>query len=129
MTGDVDHQPSKQSPSSKDQVLETATRSDGAEFAARSATRPRTPTSVFAMRSVSANSLEVVDHIRRRRSKRQAKGNWDGARQSFQKAVELDPTFALGYQGLAAMARNQGRAAPRMPTRYIQEALKSRSPT
>jgi tetratricopeptide (TPR) repeat protein len=52
----------------------------------------------------------------------QAKGNWESARQSYQKAVDLDPQFALGYQGLAAMARNQGRLGE--IDENVQKALK-----
>ena len=119
VTGDVIINRST-SAADKGQVLETATR---LMARVRSALGDQTSEAdqVFAMRSVSANSLEVIAHYAAA-MEAQAKGNWDGARQSFQKAVDLDPTFALGYQGLAAMARNQGRLAE--IDENVQKALK-----
>ena len=66
----------------------------------------------LAMRNVSTSSLDVVGHYAAA-VEAQATGRFEEARQSYQKAVELDPKFGLGYQGLAAMARNLGRLRTR----------------
>jgi serine/threonine protein kinase/Flp pilus assembly protein TadD len=105
--------------SGKDQVLEVATR---LMARVRRALGDKTPESeqLFAMRSVSASSLEVVTYYAAA-MEAQAKGNYEAARQSYLKAVELDPKFALGYQGLAAMSRNLGRSED--VDKYVKEAL------
>ena len=51
----------------------------------------------------------------------QSKGNAEAALASFAKAVELDPKFGLGYQGLAVMSRNLGRLQD--AEKYAGEAL------
>jgi serine/threonine protein kinase/tetratricopeptide (TPR) repeat protein len=76
---------------------------------------------LFAMRSVSASSLAVVGHYAAA-VEAQAGGRFEDARQSYQKAVDLDPTFGLGYQGLAATTRNLGQLDE--SDRYINEALR-----
>jgi tetratricopeptide (TPR) repeat protein len=76
---------------------------------------------LFAMRSLSASSLAVVSQYAAA-VEAQAGGKLEDARQSYLKAVELDPTFGLGYQGLAVMSRNLGR--PDDAERYIKEALR-----
>ena len=63
---------------------------------------------LLEMKSVSTRSLEAVSHFSAAMSS-QANGRYDDARRSLLKAVELDPSFGLVYQGLAAMSRNQGR--------------------
>ncbi len=106
--------------SNKDQVLETA-----AQLMARVRNVLGDTTSesaqLFAMRSVSASSLEVVSHYAAA-VEAQAKGNYEEARQSYLKAVELDPQFGLGYQGLSAMSRNLGQTEN--AEKYIKEALR-----
>jgi eukaryotic-like serine/threonine-protein kinase len=106
--------------SSKDQVLDTATR---LVARVRKALGDDTSESqqLFAMRSMSASSLEVVSHYAAA-VEAQAKGRFEEARQSYLKAVELDPKFGLGYQGLAVMSRNLGRLDE--ADKYIQEALR-----
>ncbi len=106
--------------SQKDQVLDVSTR---LMARVRSALGDETSEAdqLFAMRSVSASSLDVIA-LYASAMEAQAKGNWEGARQSYQKAVDLDPAFALGYQGLAAMARNQGRLED--VNTNVQKALK-----
>jgi tetratricopeptide (TPR) repeat protein len=104
----------------KDQVLEVATR---LMARIRTALGDDTPESaqLFAMRSVSASSLELVRHYTAA-IEAQSRGQFEDARSSYLKAVELDSTFALGYQGLAAVSQNLDR--PEDADKYINEALK-----
>ena len=76
---------------------------------------------LFAMRSVSASSLEVIGHYA---AAVQAQSNlrFEEARDSYLRAVQLDPQFGLGYQGLAVMSRNLGRIED--AEKYIKEALR-----
>ena len=74
----------------------------------------------FAMRSVSTSSLAVLGHYAAA-VEAQSLGRFEEARQSYQKAVDLDPEFGLGYQGLAVMARNLSR--PEESKAYIEKAL------
>ncbi len=61
---------------------------------------------MFAMASLSATSLDVVRHWVAGREA--ATNGTTSTRQSenYSKAVELDPKFGLGYQGLANVSRN-----------------------
>jgi tetratricopeptide (TPR) repeat protein len=106
--------------SNKDDVLETAT-----ELAAsvRKVLGDRTSESdqLFAMRSISASSLEVVSYYAAA-VEAQSKANFELAIQNFSQAVKLDPTFGLAYQGLAAMSRNLGRIED--AEKYSKEALR-----
>jgi tetratricopeptide (TPR) repeat protein len=110
----------KRAASSKDQVLETST-----ELAARVRKALGDETSqsaqLFAMRSISTSSLEVVGYYASG-VEAQSKGRFEEARQSFLKAVEVDPTFGLAYQGLAAMSRNLGHMED--SEKYSKEALR-----
>ena len=76
---------------------------------------------LFAMRTLSTSSLEVLSHYAAA-VEAQSKGKFEDARKSFLQAVELDPNFGLGYQGLAAMSMNTGQAED--ANKYIQEALR-----
>ena len=76
---------------------------------------------LFAMRSVSASSLDVVGYYAAA-VEAQANAKWEDARESYLKAVELDPKCGLGYQGLAVMSRNLGRVED--ADKYIKEALR-----
>ena len=76
---------------------------------------------LFAMRSVSASSLEVVSHYAAG-VEAQARGKFEEARKSLSRAVELDPNFGLGYQGLSAMSATLGQ--PDEAKKHIQEALR-----
>jgi len=76
---------------------------------------------LFAMRSLSAGSLEVLSFYAAA-IQAQAKGDFEAAKQSYLKAVEVDPMFGLGYQGLAVMSRNLSR--PDDAEKYIKQALK-----
>jgi eukaryotic-like serine/threonine-protein kinase len=106
--------------SHKDQVLEIATR---LVARVRKALGDDTSESaqLFAMRSLTTSSLEVVSHYALA-VEAQSKGQFEEAYGSYSRAVGLDPTFALGYQGLAAMSRNLGRAED--AEKYIKEALR-----
>jgi eukaryotic-like serine/threonine-protein kinase len=106
--------------SGKDQILETTTR---LAASVRKALGDNTSQSaqLFAMRSVSASSLEVVS-LYAAAVEAQAKGQYEEARQSYLKAVQLEPTFGLGYQGLAAMSQNQFRLDD--AEKYSKEALR-----
>ena len=110
----------KSAASNRDQVLDTATR---LAVRVRRALGDETSQSdqLFAMRSISASSLEVVSHYAAA-VEAQSKGRFEDARQSFLRAVELDPTFGLAYQGLAAMSRNLGRVED--ADKYSKEALR-----
>jgi eukaryotic-like serine/threonine-protein kinase len=107
--------------SNKDEVLPTATR---LVTTIRKALGDETDDSqqLLAMRSVSAKSLEMVRHYATA-IEAQANGKFEEARQSYLKTVEIDPKFALGYQGLATMSRNLGRLQD--ANKYIDEALKN----
>jgi tetratricopeptide (TPR) repeat protein len=76
---------------------------------------------LFAMRSVSATSLDVVSHYAAG-IQLQSTGKYEEARQRFLKAVELDPKFGLGYQNLAIMSRNVGKLED--AEKYSKEALR-----
>ena len=104
----------------KDQVLQTAARLT-ARVRQTLGDETSESDALFAMRSVSASSLEVVSHYAAA-VEAQAKGRFEDARQSYLKAVELDPQFGLGYQGLAVMSRNLGR--PEDSEKYIKKALR-----
>ena len=60
------------------------------------------------MRSLSTTSMEVAANYAAALAA-QSNGQPEEARQRYQKTVELEPDFGLGYQGLAIMSRNLGR--------------------
>jgi tetratricopeptide (TPR) repeat protein len=60
----------------------------------------RIETAKMQVRDVTTNSIEAYNYYLKGREK-MADYDWDGARQSFEKAVELDPTFAAGYYFLS----------------------------
>ena len=78
-------------------------------------------TQMFAMASVSAASPEVLQNYA---AAREASSNlkYDDASAYYAKTIELDPKFGIGYQGLAALARNQNHLDEAQ--KYITEALK-----
>lgn len=76
---------------------------------------------LLAMKSLSTSSLDVVSHYAAA-IEAQSKSRYEDARQSFLKAVELDPRFGLGYQGLAVMSRNLGKLQD--AETYAKEALR-----
>jgi len=106
--------------SDKDQVLGVTTRLVNA---VRDALGDDTSDSArqFAMTTLSTTSLEVVRH---HAAAMEASSNnkFEDALRSFQKAVELDPKFGIGYQGMAAMSMNLGKRQD--AEKYIGEALR-----
>ena len=75
----------------------------------------------LAMKTISTASLDVASQYAAALDA-QSRGNAEQALASFTKAVELDPKFGLGYQGLAVMSRNVGRLQD--SEKYAGEALK-----
>ena len=110
----------KRSASSKEQVLASVT---ALATTVRKVLGDKTKEAdqLFAMKSISTASLEVVGHYAAG-VEFQSKGKYEEARQAFLKAVELDPKFGLGYQGLGASSRNVGRAED--AEKYAKEALR-----
>ena len=76
---------------------------------------------LLAMKSLSTTSLDVASHYAAA-VEAQSRGKFDVALESFSKAVELDPKFGLGYQGMAVMSRNLGRLQD--AEKYAKEALR-----
>jgi serine/threonine protein kinase/tetratricopeptide (TPR) repeat protein len=105
--------------SGKEQVLATATR---LASTVRQALGDDTSASaqLVAMKSISTTSLEVASHYAEA-AEAQSKGRFEDALQQLSKAVELDPKFGLGYQGLAVLSRNLGRLQD--AEKYSAEAL------
>src|SRR4029079_6258801 len=93
--------------SNKDEVLSAATR---LVTTVRKALGDQTSDSaqLLAMRSVSTTSLDVAAFYAAA-MEAQSKGKYEEALQNYSKAVERDPKFGLGYQGLSTMAQNLGR--------------------
>ena len=75
---------------------------------------------LFAMRSVSATSLDVVHHYATA-IEAQSNGKYEETRDAALKAVELDPKFGIGYQLLAVAARNLGNLED--ADKYSKQAL------
>jgi tetratricopeptide (TPR) repeat protein len=75
---------------------------------------------LFAMKSISTNSLEVVKHYAAA-VEAQSRGKFEDARRDYLEAVKLDPTFGLGYLYLAIMSRNLDQRDD--ADKYIKDAL------
>ena len=105
--------------SNKDQVPETATR---LVTTVRRALGDETSDSaqLLAMKSLSTTSMEVAANYAAALAA-QSNGQFEEARQRYQKTVDLEPDFGLGYQGLAIMSRNLGRLQDAQ--KYSLEAL------
>jgi eukaryotic-like serine/threonine-protein kinase len=103
----------------KDQVLPAATK---LMAKVRKALGDKTSESaqLFAMRSLTASSPEVVKYYVAA-VEAQAQAKMEDARENYLKAVQLDPKFGLGYQGLAVVSWNLQR--PQEANTYIQAAL------
>jgi eukaryotic-like serine/threonine-protein kinase len=110
----------KDTASNKDEVLGAATK---VAIAVRKALGDDRSDSVqmFSMVSLSTTSLEVLRHYA---TAREASSNnkFDDARRSYSKAVEMDPNFGIGYQGLAVMSLNMGNVQD--AEKYVKEALR-----
>ncbi len=74
----------------------------------------------FAQESLSTASLDVIGAYARGSQAFMAR-DWQGTIDELSKAVELDPNFGLAYTGMAAAARNLGRADD--ADRYLQNAI------
>ena len=105
---------------SKDQVLDTAAR---LMTRIRQALGDETSEAdqIFATRTLSTSSLEVVSHYAAA-VEAQSRGDYESARQSYQKAVDLDPKFGLGYLGMAVMSLNLQRRED--AEKNVKEALR-----
>jgi len=106
--------------SSKDQVLDAMTR---VAASVRSALGDETSNSnqLLGMRSITTTSLEVAS-LYAAALEAQSNGKVEEALGNYSKAVQLDPKFGLGYQGLAVMSRNLGRLQE--SEKYASEALR-----
>jgi serine/threonine protein kinase/tetratricopeptide (TPR) repeat protein len=104
----------------KDQVLDTATK---LVATIRKALGDETSDSaqLLAMKSLSTTSMDVAGQYAAA-IEAQSNNRFDDAREAFLKAVELDPEFGLGYQGLALMSRNLGKQQE--AEGYTTEALR-----
>jgi eukaryotic-like serine/threonine-protein kinase len=76
---------------------------------------------IFAMDTLSATNLEVVRQYAAA-TEAAARARHEDALKAFFKSVQLDPTFGMGYQGMAIASRNLGRQED--AEKYIQEALR-----
>jgi tetratricopeptide (TPR) repeat protein len=105
--------------SNKDQVLGIAT---NLVATVRKALGDDTSDSaqMFAMASLSTTSLEVLRHYTAAREASSG-GKFDEARRSYSKAVELDPKFGIGHQGLATLSLNLGNLQD--AEKHFKEAL------
>jgi serine/threonine protein kinase/tetratricopeptide (TPR) repeat protein len=112
----------KGSASGKEQVLETATKLATTVRKVLGDKTTSESAQLFAMKSISTTSLEVVGHYAAG-VELQSKAKYEEALQEFLKAVELDPKFGLGYQSAAAMSRNMGKLED--AEKYAKAALRS----
>ena len=105
--------------SSKDQVLEVATR---LVTRVRSALGDDTSASrqQFAMASLSATSMEVV-RFYAKALEAQSGNRFEEAQRNAAQAVSLDPKFGIGYLILATTSRTLGRMDDNQ--KYLNEAL------
>ena len=107
--------------SGKDQVLPVATKLMAKVRKAlgdTTSSRDR----LFTDRSLTASSPEVVKYYVAAVDA-QAQSKIEDARTNYLKAVQLDPHFGLGYQGLAVVSWNLGR--PQDADNYIKQALQN----
>jgi eukaryotic-like serine/threonine-protein kinase len=106
--------------SNKDQVLDAVTR---LAVSIRRALGDQTSESAqqLAMKTISTTSLDVASHYAAAVDA-QARGRAEEALEAFSKTVALDPSFGLGYQGMAVMSRNLGRLQD--AEKYAGEALR-----
>ena len=71
--------------------------------------------------ALSATSLEAVRH-HAAAMEATSVGKYDEALRNFSKAVEVDPKFGIGYQGMAVASVSLGKRQD--ATKYIDEALR-----
>ena len=118
VTGEVVTDTSRRA-ANKDQVPDAATR---LVTTIRTALGDETSDSaqLLAMRSLSTTSMDVAANYGAAIAA-QSNGQVEEARARYQRTVELDPNFGLGYQGLAIMSRNLGKLQDSQ--KYSLEAL------
>ena len=75
----------------------------------------------FAMETLSATSLSVVREYAAA-AEAMSKAKYADARDSFSRAVALDPNFGLGYAGMAIASRNLDKQQD--AEKYIKEAVR-----
>ena len=76
---------------------------------------------MFAMTSLSATSLDVV-RLYAQAMDAAANNRFTEARDGFLKAVQMDPSFGIGYQSLTNVTSNLGERQE--SRKYVQEALR-----
>ena len=105
--------------SKKDQVLYATTK---VVTAVRKALGDDTSDSAlrFAMETITATSLEAI-HEYAMGMEALSNGKHEAAVQSFSKAVDIDPNFAMAYSAMSMAARNLGLQEDAL--KYIKEAL------
>ena len=74
----------------------------------------------FANQTLSATSLDVIRHYAAAMGA-MSNGKFEDALRSYSKAVELDPKFGIGYQGMAVASRGLDRQQD--AEKYIKQAL------
>jgi len=104
----------------KDQVLPTLTKLTAT---VRKALGEKTSEAdqLFAMRSISKGSLAAISQYAAG-IELQSKGRYEEAIARFQKAVQIDPNFGLGYNSLSANLKNLSRVEE--ADKYAKEALR-----
>ncbi len=106
--------------SSKDDVLATVTRLM-ADIREELGDETSESAQLFAMKSISTSSLDVVKHYAAA-VEAQSRGNFEEAKANYLAAVKLEPTFGLGYLYLAIMSRNLDQRDD--ADMYIKDALR-----
>ncbi len=74
----------------------------------------------FASDTLSATSLDVVREYALA-MQAMSNGKFEDARQSFQKATELDPNFGVAYSGMAIASANMGQTQE--AKKYVEAAI------
>jgi serine/threonine protein kinase/tetratricopeptide (TPR) repeat protein len=105
--------------SSKDQALNVITRL-ATEVREALGDDTSDDTKRFANQTLSATSLDVVRHYAAAMGA-MSNGKFEDALRSYEKAVELDPKFGIGYQGMAVASRGLDRQQD--AEKYIKKAL------
>ena len=104
---------------SKDQALNVITRL-ATEIREALGDDTTDDTKRFANQTLSATSLDVIRHYAAAMGA-MSNGKFEDALRSYSKAVELDPKFGIGYQGMAVASRGLDRQQD--AEKYIKQAL------
>ena len=119
VTGDV-ITTAQRAASGQQEVLEAATRLITRVRAALGDDESES-SQMFAMTSLSATSLDVV-RVYAQAMDAAANNRFTEARDGFLKAVQMDPSFGIGYQSLTNVTSNLGERQE--SRKYVQEALR-----